>query len=161
MAGKKGKSGRKPKPTNILKLQGTWRRDRHKAKKINLPVSLPEPPKILQGTSLDEWHRITKLLAITGSVTELDMSALVGYCVEYAKFTNANEKLAKTDSMLVRSTKGTVMANPLLKISDHALANMLRIAQDFGFSPAARRSLRIEPKAEELNEKSRFFGKNA
>lgn len=160
MAGKKGKSGRKPKPLQLLKLSGGYRPDRHAAREINLPTKVPNTPKILQGRALAEWHRITKLLSTVEGVTELDLKPLVAYCIESAKYEQANEDIAKTKTLLVRSTKGTPMANPLLKISDRAYANMMRAASEFGFTILARRTLRIEPEPgivldDDLDE---FFG---
>jgi P27 family predicted phage terminase small subunit len=159
MAGKQGKSGRKPKPLSVLKLTGTYRADRHAATEINLPAKAPAPPPHITGEARREWFRVVKLLAKSGCVTELDLQPLAAYCIEFEKYKRANDDISKVDSLLVRSTKGTAMLHPLLKASDHALLNMLRIAGEFGLTILSRRTLRLQPKSSATNDKSRFFQK--
>ena len=145
MAGRKGRSGRKPKPTAILKLTGGYRADRHKRTEPAPPSGVPDAPKCLRKGTLarEEWDRITALLAEARCVTPLDRSALTAYCIEYARYIKANNRLRLVRTMLSESTKGTKMPHPLLRISDRALANMLRICQEFGLTPAARTRLDI------------------
>ena len=143
MAGKPGRSGRKPKPTAVLKLQGNFRADRHQDGEPEPPLAIPEPPKSLKGEALAEWDRITKLLADAHCIAELDRSALAAYCTEWARYVNANNKLRLANTLLAESTKGTKMPHPLLRVSDRALANMLRICQEFGLTPASRTRLNI------------------
>jgi P27 family predicted phage terminase small subunit len=144
MAGVKGRSGRKPKPTAVLKLTGRYRADRHQGVEPEPPTAIPSPPKILKGEALAEWDRITRMLAEAHCIAELDRGPLVAYCLEWAKYIKANNRLRIIRSMLAESTKGTKMPHPLLRISDRALANMLRICQEFGLTPAARSRLDIE-----------------
>ena len=150
MAGRKGRSGRKPKPTKTLKLQGNYRPDRHLRIEPEPEFAIPDPPKCLRGLALEEWNRVVKLLAEVKMIAELDMTALAAYCMEWAKYVNTNNKLRVMRSVLTESTKGTKMAHPLLRVSDRALANMLRICEQFGMSPAARSRLDIH--AAGLNE---------
>lgn len=144
MAGKPGRSGRKPKPTAVHVLQGTFRPDRHSGGEPEPPTSIPEPPKSLKGEALAEWDRITVLLAASKCIAELDRSALAAYCIEWSRYVNANNKLRLANTLLAESTKGTKMPHPLLRVSDRALANMLRICQEFGMTPASRSRLDVE-----------------
>lgn len=161
MSGKKGKSGRKAqKSINLLKLTGAYRADRHAAQEVSLPVGIPKPPPHVKGVALTEWKRITKMLKLTNQITGVDRAALAAYCIEYAKYAEATEKLLKTDSMLVRSSKNTIMSNPLLRIADKAFNNMMKVCTEFGFTFASRRSLRVEPKIKINDEKAKFFEKN-
>jgi P27 family predicted phage terminase small subunit len=144
MAGVKGRSGRKPKPTAVLKLTGQYRPDRHEGTEPQPAVGIPEPPKSLTGEALAEWDRITRLLVQVRCIAELDRSALAAYCIEWAKYIKANNRLRVINSLLTESTKGTRMPHPLLRVSDRALANMLRLCQEFGLTPAARSRLNVE-----------------
>ena len=65
-------------------------------------------------------------------------------CIEWAKYIRANNMLRVVRSMMSESTKGTKIPHPLLRVSDRALANMLRICQEFGLTPASRSRLNIE-----------------
>lgn len=144
MSGRKGRSGRKPKPTNVLKLTGNYRPDRHGRIEPEPPPVIPKAPKYIRGIALAEWERITKLLAEVRCVTELDMAALAAYCIEYARYVNANNKLRVIRTMLSESTKGTKMPHPLLRVADRAFNNMIRLCQEFGLTPAARTRLDIK-----------------
>jgi len=148
MSGVKGKSGRKRKPKAVLKLHGTFRADRHGgAEAVEAPTAIPTPPKLLRGIALAEWDRITTLLADNNCIAELDMATLTMYCVEWAKYVKANQRLAKVRTFLTSSTKGSKMPHPLLRVSNKAFANLMRLCSEFGFSPAARARLSIEAKA--------------
>lgn len=143
MAGKPGRSGRRPKPTSVLKLTGQFRADRHNAGEPEPPITIPEPPKCLKGESLAEWDRITVLLAEAKCIAEMDRATLTAYCLEWSRYVNANNKLRLANTLLAESTKGTKMPHPLLRVSDRALANMLRICMEFGMTPASRSRLDI------------------
>lgn len=144
MAGKPGRSGRKPKPLELHLLQGTFRADRHGTGQPRPATQIPSPAKSLKGEALAEWDRITALLAESNCVTEFDRGALTAYCIEWARYIEANNKIRFGGTLLSESTKGTKMPHPLLRVSDRALANMLRICQEFGLTPASRSRLNIE-----------------
>jgi P27 family predicted phage terminase small subunit len=149
MAGVAGRSGRKAQKLKLHKLHGTDREDRH-AKNVPDPiVSAPPCPKSLTGLAREEWDRITQLLIEVGCVSELDMAEIAAYCREWSKYTKANDRLDNLDDYITKSTKGTKIPHPLLRVSDRALANMLRICQDFGLSPAARSRLDMESAAKD------------
>lgn len=147
MAGKPGRSGRKAKPIGVHILQGTFRADRHNAAEVEAPVIIPDPPKSLKGEAMAEWDRITRLLAEAKCIADLDRSALAAYCIEWARYVTANNRLRVANTLLAESTKGTKMPHPLLRVSDRALANMLRICQEFGLTPASRSRLNIDAAA--------------
>lgn len=144
MAGKKGRSGRKRKPASLLKLHGGYRKDRHGGTIPDPPTTIPDPPKVVRGMALEEWHRITKLLAEINCITELDQAMLAAYCLEYTKYLKAEDRLRLSRTLMSKSTKGTQMPHPLLAVSNRALANMMRICGEFGFSAAARARLNIQ-----------------
>jgi P27 family predicted phage terminase small subunit len=157
MAGRKGLSGRKRKPISLLKLSGGYRADRHGGSEVDLPAVVPEPPEFLKDIALDEWKKITSQLLKMKVVTQLDAAALAAYCIEHKKYFEANKKLDETKTMLVKSSKNTVTISPLVRISDRALANMLRICSEFGLTPAARASMRIMAKEIVDESKAKFF----
>lgn len=137
------KRGPKPTPTALLKLRGSWRA-KGRGEEPEPPVSIPTAPKFLKGEALAEWDRITVLLAKVGCVAEQDRALLSAYCIEWARYVRANNQLRFVRSLLATTTRGTKMAHPLIRVSDRALANMLRICQEFGLSPAARTQLNVE-----------------
>lgn len=131
-------------PKAMLKLHGNYRPDRQGVNAPDPPKVVPDPPKVLKGEALEEWNRITKLLAQVECIAELDRATLAAYCLEWARYVNANNRLRVVRTLLAESTKGTKMPHPLLRISDKALKNMLSICQEFGLTPASRMRLNVE-----------------
>jgi P27 family predicted phage terminase small subunit len=105
----------------------------------------PEPPPFLAGYAADEWHRVAAGLHQIGLLTVLDVGPLSAYCVAYQHWREAEELLAQmaerdpaTHGLLIRRQDGNAARNPLLKAARDAANDMVRIAAEFGFSPAAR-----------------------
>lgn len=161
MAGKRGRSGKRPKPVSVLKLTGNFRPDRHKTTEVDLPVGVPRMPNCIKNNPVAkrEWRRVIGSLKKTGCITHLDRSALVSYCIEYAKYISVNEKLTSISTMLSKTTKGTISISALVRLSDRAFNNLDKSEQKLGLTPLSRRTMRIEPKAK--TEKSKFFEKKA
>ena len=143
MAGVKGRSGRKPKPTAQLKLHGGYREDRRPGDEPQPGVQIPEPPKILTGEGLAEWDRVTKLLAEVKCISRLDRAALTAYCVEWDTYTTAHNRLRLVKSLLADGSTGNKVPHPLLRIRDRAFSNLLKICTEFGLTPSARTRLSI------------------
>ncbi len=146
MAGRKGRSGRKPKPTAILKLQGTFRPDKRRGEP-DVPVAIPKAPRPLKGEARREWKRITRLLAEIECIAEVDRAALTAYCFEWARYLRANEELDRLNVLLSKSTKGTELPHPLLRVIERSFMMMLRTCEDFGFTAASRARLHVSPGA--------------
>jgi len=160
MAGRKGRSGKRPTPVSLLKLTGGYRQDRHgQNKEMDLPATIPAAPKFLKGAAIEKWNKLTGLLAKAKCVTELDEDVLASYCQEYKKYVEANSKLDSLAMMLSKTSKNTISVSALVRLSDRALNNMVRLFQEIGLSPAARRTLRLVTKSEISDDKSRFFTK--
>ena len=66
-----------------------------------------------------------------------DSEALAAMCMTWAQVCDATKTISRT-GMLVKDAKGHPAANPLLKIREAALAQFLRYAVEFGFTPASR-----------------------
>ena len=144
MAGKPGRSGRKRKPAAIHKLHGNYRADRHGGSIPDPPVAIPDPPKMLRGIALQEWDRITKLAAEVKIITQLDMVVFASYCKWWSVFSKAIDQVDLGRTYLSKSTKGTNVPHPLLRVANLAWSNMMRCCGELGFSPAARARLNIE-----------------
>jgi P27 family predicted phage terminase small subunit len=107
------------------------------------PPEPPEPPPFLSGYALEEWKRVAPGLSLFGLLSGFDVMPLAAYCVAYERWRTAEELLArmaddKTHGLLVRGSKGQPVANPLIDVSRMAARDMVRFADEFGFSPAAR-----------------------
>ena len=124
--------GRKPKHPRLAKLQAGRRRP---------AGEIPSCPDWLCGVGRQEWERIVAELSKSYDLTGLDQATLAIYCDLYADMLRLREELNEEGSTV--STEHGVKANPKRKQWEWTLAEMRRMAAEFGFSPAARS--RIEP----------------
>ena len=72
-----------PKSTAVLKLAGTFRKDRH-AERSALPVEearAPTMPSFLKGAASSEWKRIIKVLKGRGNLSQANAATITQYCL--------------------------------------------------------------------------------
>ena len=129
--------GRKPKPTKLKLLQGTAQKCRMNPSEPKPVSSVPEPPSHLTAAALEEWDRITPELERLGLLSEMDMAALAGYCQNFSRWQEA-EKALKASSLLIKTSNGNVIQNPLVGIANKAMHNMLKFLVEFGMTPSSR-----------------------
>ena len=73
------------KPTKLLEIQGTLRRDRHgkPEQHFELPSGVPTPPPWLKGEALARWVAIVQEPAYGLVLSALDGAALLAHCVAW------------------------------------------------------------------------------
>ena len=145
MAGKRGKSGRPPKPDAIRIAEGTYRKDRH-----GDPESKPKPqglskrPTLTLPESRAFWNEYVPKLVELGIAKETDAPRL--------------QMLAESWGLLRRAVKAC-NADPLDKDARIAFAEYSRqfasAAAEFGMNPADRARIIVEKP-----QKSRIQGRN-
>ena len=84
--------------------------------------------------------RITKL----NLITHLDRGALATYCGAYALWAESMVQIQKYGAM-VKSPTGYPMQSPYLAIANRQAELMMRIASEFGFTPASRSRISVSP----------------
>ena len=70
-------------------------------------------------------------------IANLDRVALAAYCTAYAREAEVNQAAQKYAAM-VKSPSGFPMQAPDVAIADRQTEILMRIASEFGFSPASR-----------------------
>jgi len=70
-------------------------------------------------------------------LTNLDRAALAAYCGAYALWAEATAQIQKYGSM-IKSPTGFPIQSPYLAIVNRQAEIMMRIASEFGFTPASR-----------------------
>jgi P27 family predicted phage terminase small subunit len=138
-------NGRKPKPTALRVVTGNAG---HRPMPRNEPKpaeSRSSPPAFLSAEARTEWRRVIRALMVNGLMTALDRATLAAYCQAYGRWAQAEKALAKmaeTDAknyaLLIKTTNGNAIQNPLVGTANKAAADMVRYAAEFGMSPAAR-----------------------
>src|SRR5262245_35327648 len=82
--------------------------------------SIGEPPELLTGEALGEWHRLRPLLEGMGVLTSVDVPAFVAYCKSWARYVEAEKKVAQSGEV-VKAPSGYPIMNPYLAIANKAL----------------------------------------
>ena len=129
--------GRRPKPTRLKVLTGNPGR-----RPLNIHEPKPEPvvpecPAELGAVARREWNRLAGVLAPLRILTDLDRAALAAYCGAYGMWAEATESIQKFGTM-VKSPSGYPVQSPYVSIANRQAEIMMRIASEFGFTPASR-----------------------
>ena len=158
--------GRKPIPTHLKVLRGNPGHQALRPERepdYEAAPDIPEPPAFLMPVAKDEWRRIATGLYHMGLLTLVDENPLAAYCQAYARWVTAEASLAKmaerdllTNGLMIKTTGGNAIQNPLVGTANKAASDMLRYAIEFGFTPAAR--ARIASGAPDGSAKSKFAG---
>jgi P27 family predicted phage terminase small subunit len=129
--------GRRPKPTRLKVITGNPGK-----RPLNEHEPRPEPhippcPSELSPAAQREWHRLVTELGTLKLLTNLDRAALAAYCGAYALWAEAQEAIQKYGTM-VKSPSGFPMQSPYIAVANRQAEIMMRIASEFGFTPASR-----------------------
>jgi P27 family predicted phage terminase small subunit len=129
--------GRRPTPTRMKVLTGNpGKRALNKSEPRPDPVVPACPPELGPGAQR-EWNRLVGDLSKLNLITSLDRAALATYCGAYALWAEATEAIQKFGTM-VKSPNGFPMQSPYIAIANRQAEIMMRIASEFGFTPASR-----------------------
>lgn len=129
--------GRKPKPTAVKIYQGNPGKRPLNPNEPMPTVEVPECPAELSESARKEWDRVVEVLARFNMLTALDRAALAAYCEAYAMWTGAVTAIHRYGT-IVKSPTGYPIQSPYVGIANRQAEIMLRIASEFGFTPASR-----------------------
>ena len=130
-------AGRKPKPTALKLIQGTYRPDRANPSEPHPRPVIPPCPKFLQGEAREAYRKTAKKLARIGLLTELDDMALSMLCQGWADYLEATDQVRKS-GILVKSPNGFPVLNPYLVAANQALKKVRTLLVEFGMTPGSR-----------------------
>ena len=134
--------GRRPKPTRMKVLTGNpGKRPLNEHEPRPIPV-VPDCPPELGLAAQREWARLVGELSSLNMITKLDRAALATYCGAYALWAEATEAIQKFGAM-VKSPTGYPMQSPYISIANRQAEIMMRIASEFGFTPASRSRISV------------------
>ena len=83
MKGRRG--GGHPKPTAVLKAEGSFRQDQH-GDRLELPPGSPECPDRIQGVAREAWAELCQRLEPVGVISSNDGALLERYCKTWAEW---------------------------------------------------------------------------
>lgn len=127
-------------PTEILKLNGTYRQDRHAGRldAVALPGTLDKPGD-LPPDAAGLWDLITATLP-PGTLAAIDAAALTACCCWFARWRDLDRRLQAGDGDEYR----------LLTLACAAAKQFATLAGKFGLTPVDRAKLTTAPPAENL-----------
>jgi P27 family predicted phage terminase small subunit len=144
--------GRKPKPSYLRVVAGNPGKRPINKREPNAPPSAPHPPSTLNDDARNEWRRVARQLVAMGVLATIDRIALAAYCDAYAQWLAASrgiKRLAdsgdKYGGLLLKTTNGNIIQNPLVGIANKARADMVRFAAELGMTPSARSRVQVDP----------------
>jgi P27 family predicted phage terminase small subunit len=81
-------------------------------------------------------------------LSKIDRAALAAYCQSYGRWVQAEQRLAEmaerdpiTAGLMIKTSNGNVVQNPLVGAANRALHEMVRIATEFGMTPSSRMNM--------------------
>jgi P27 family predicted phage terminase small subunit len=96
-----------------------------------------ECPPELGSLAREEWDRVLRELPDAVEIENCDRGPLAIYCVNYERWCEAVEAVRKYGAV-IKSANGFPVQSPWLSVLNQAEATMLKIANEFGFTPASR-----------------------
>jgi len=136
--------GRRPLPTRMKVLTGNPGKRPLNEHEPQPEPRIPDCPPQLGPIAREEWDRLVGELASLRMVTALDRSALAAYCNAYGLWAEATEAIQKYGTM-VKSPTGYPIQSPYVSIANRQAEIMMRIASEFGFTPASRSRISTPP----------------
>ena len=140
------KAGRKPKPTNLKRLEGNpGRRPLNKNEPKPIPIA-PECPEWLSNKAKEEWARAAPVLERLGLLTELDRAVFAGYCQNYGKWVEAEKFLKEKGTTYAYPRKDKdgntislyIAPYPQVAIARQCMELIIKLCAEFGMTPSSR-----------------------
>lgn len=149
-----GARGPAPTPIEFLERRGSNRVGRHASVGLRPPVELAPPPSWLSDEAQQLYDALGARLLAVGLVTALDTETLACLAMAWADLRTAQEFLAKHGMVYVARARPRpgqkegapigLRAYPHAKIARELRAEILRLGDRLGLSPAARARLDLK-----------------
>jgi P27 family predicted phage terminase small subunit len=102
------------------------------------PRPVPAPPDYLSAGAKKVWQEAAQVLVSRNIYDDDFEHALAAYCVQYARFIEADAEVRK-QGLMVKSKRGSGRYNPYVNLSNSALDRALKLARQLGLIPASGR----------------------
>ncbi len=126
----------KTSPENLKQVAASQHQAQLNSEEIKPQRILECPPELGPQARL-EWERIARELTVLGILSTFDRGPLAAYCCAYALWIEAMEMVQAHGSM-IKSPNGYPMQSPYLSHGNKQFEIMMKIATEFGFTPASR-----------------------
>ncbi len=158
------KPGTKPKPTHLKLVTGNPGKRTLNRKEAKTKAAIPAPPQHLTTDAVVEWNRVATDLYNLGILSDIDRAALAAYAQAYGRWVQAERAIARmaekdllTGGLMIKTSNGNAIQNPLVGTANKAAADMMRYAAEFGMTPSARSRISADTSSQDADPADRFF----
>ena len=151
--------GPAPKPTALRLLEGNPAKRALPKREPNLAAGTPECPAWASKTARKNWIELAEVLKNMGVATAADKTAIGLFVDALSDYLDA-KKIVEREGLTFETDKGYKVAHPAVAMKTNAWERVLKIAKEFGLSPAARTKVATvgETKPDEFEQ---FMGRRA
>jgi P27 family predicted phage terminase small subunit len=141
MAGVKGRSGRRAKPTAIKELAGNpgKRALNRDEPDFGLATNI-ECPVWIRGHAAEMWDRVAPALCSNKIMQVTDLHNLEAFCMAYSRLRLAEDDIGK-NGIVVAGAQGGPMKNPAATVANEAVRQMATLGSLLGLDPSSRQSM--------------------
>jgi len=140
--------GRKPLPESVKQAQGTLKKCRMTGTAL-VPSHIdyvPPPPYWFSAETKDFYFKVTNELRAKGILDARDLPMILMFCRSFSLWNEYEQKCNITRIHLIKDKNGRVKDSNISafhKIAKQEQLLVIKMASEFGFSPAARERLKI------------------
>lgn len=135
--------GRKPKTTERHKAEGTYDASRHRDRlRHPMLTYIPAPPSGFTDAQKKIWTGTCEMLLRDGQLTDTYLMALEHYCNAWLMWDKAAAEVAKS-GITFSTDSGQTKTNPAVQVAKEMIALMMRILEQFGYTPRAAMSIKV------------------
>jgi P27 family predicted phage terminase small subunit len=150
--------GRKPTPTALKKMAGTFRADRANADEPQGEACLPRCPAHLTGEARKTWTRAGKALLALRVMTAADYATLSMFCTTWGRHVEAEGKILELGP-IVKGAGGGAIVSPWCHVSTKAIEQCTKLATELGMTPSSRARVKTVPKSEPADPMEQLLAK--
>lgn len=134
------------KPTQLKVLQGSRvRSDREAASNAAQPqIAVPPCPDWLDAKSRKQWEKIAPQLVALGLLSVIDGDLFGAYAETSARYGDVCSKLENINDWIGKTPNGFEVQTALVSIRNTLQKQLISLGREFGLSPAARSSIKVD-----------------
>lgn len=137
--------GRKQTPSNVREIKGNPGKRKINKTEPKPKDGVPTCPSLLCDVAKREWKRLSSKLGDLGLLTEVDRAPFMAYCHSYAMYAKAVKEI-NAKGLMVKGYRGPKVKNPAISIANKHVEIMIKLASEFGMTPASRTKISIPEK---------------
>lgn len=137
-------AGRPKKPAQQKVLEGIKLRADRDSHGPDTPIGLPEAPSWLCKNGKKHWQTLGPQLVSMGLISLIDGDLFSLHCDNMAKYAQLMESFPAVDEWVSTTPNGFQMMSAWISIRGRFQELLIKTGREFGLSPAARSSIKVE-----------------